>query len=137
MTWLDFVRFLILLSFYHVKRRYYRNDLNHFWINLWSGPIAFCFSHRWLLLGARKLTPKNLKTIFFQDKFYSFKGSCILLKLGIFTHFTFTDLPRCSQSINSLIYVYSILIPCGFLWVLDHSHDLTSSYYRRPKNFSV
>ena len=34
-TLLDFVRFLILLSFYHVKRKYCRNDLNHFWINLW------------------------------------------------------------------------------------------------------
>ena len=49
------------------------------------------------------------------------KGWCTLLycfliylatwraaKLGIFTHFTFTNLHQCSQSINSLIYVDSI-----------------------------
>ena len=46
----------------------------------------------------------------------------------------FKNLTRCSQSINSLIYVHSIQIPCCFLWVLDHSRDHTSSYYLRPKN---
>ena len=49
-------------------------------------------------------------------------------KLGIFIHFMFTNLPQCSQSINSLIYVYSIQIPSCFLWVPDHSqwHAQTS-----------
>ena len=32
-------------------------------------------------------------------------------KLGIYTHFTFTNSPWCSQSMNSLIYVYSMQIP--------------------------
>ena len=49
----------------------------------------------------------------------------------------FTNLSRCSQSINSLIYVYSMQIPSYFLWVLDHSRDRTSLYYRRPKKISV
>ena len=40
-------------------------------------------------------------------------------KIGIFTHFTFTNLPRCSQSMNSLIYVYSIQIPS---WWQTWSH---------------
>ena len=40
-------------------------------------------------------------------------------KLGIFTHFTFTNLPWCSQSMNSLIYVYSIQIPS---WWQTWSH---------------
>ena len=53
-------------------------------------------------------------------------------KLGIFTHFTFTNLLWCSKSMNSLIYVYSIQIPSSFLGVLDHSRYHTSSYYRRP-----
>ena len=70
--------------------------------------------------------PKNKKTIFFQDKFYSFKAyahyfSFIYLAtwrtatLGIFIHFMFTNLPRCSQSRNSLIYVYTTQIPSCFL----------------------
>ena len=40
-------------------------------------------------------------------------------KLGIFTHFTFTNLPWCSQSMNSLIYVYSMQIPS---WWQTWSH---------------
>ena len=36
-------------------------------------------------------------------------------KLGIFTHFMFTNLLRCSQSMNSLIYVYNIQILICFL----------------------
>ena len=35
-------------------------------------------------------------------------------KLSIFTHFMFTNLPRCNQNINSLVYVYSIHIPAAF-----------------------
>ena len=40
-------------------------------------------------------------------------------KLGIFTHFTFTNLPRSSQSMNSLVYVYSTQIPS---WSHSWSH---------------
>ena len=40
-------------------------------------------------------------------------------------------LPRCIQSINSLIYVY-YTDPQLLLWVLDHSRDRTSLYYCRP-----
>ena len=82
-------------------------------------------------------TQKNLKTIFFQNKFYSLKAHAhyffVLIylstwrtaKLGVFTHFTITNLPQCSQSINSLIYVYSIQIPsCFFMsaWSQAWSH---------------
>ena len=92
--------------------------------------------------------PKNSK-IFFQDKFSSLKSHAhnftILIysatwraaKLCIFTHFTFKNLSQYSQSINSLIYVYSIQIPSCFLWVLDHCCDHTSLYYHHPKKFSV
>ena len=51
-------------------------------------------------------------------------------KLGIFTLFTFTNLSRCSQSINSLIHVYSLQIPSCFLWLLDPSRGRFSSCYR-------
>ena len=34
--------------------------------------------------------------------------------LVVFTHFMFTNLPQCNQSINSLIYVYSSQIPSCF-----------------------
>ena len=93
--------------------------------------------------------PKNWKTIFFKEKFYSLKahahylpaliyfGTWRAAKLGIFTHFTLTNLPQCGQRINSLIYVYSIQIPSCFLCVLDHRRDRTSSHYCRPKRFSV
>ena len=97
------------------------------------GPNTGCFSRRWPLLGARK------SAVFFQDMLYSLKAHAhyftVLIylvtwraaKLGIFTHFTFTNLLRCSQSIISLIYVYYIQISSRFLWVLDHSRDRTSS----------
>ena len=42
-------------------------------------------------------------------------------KLGIFTHFTFKNLPWCSQSMNSLIYVYSMQNPS---WSQTWSHFL-------------
>ena len=83
----------------------------------WTGPNTGCFTRRWSLLGAKKSAPKRLKNIFFfQDNFYLLKAHAhyftVLIylatwraaKLGIFTHFMFTNLPRCSQSINSLIY---------------------------------
>ena len=41
----------------------------------------------------------------------------------------FTNSPRCSQSINSLIYVYSIQIPSCFLWVLGRNLNLLSTKY--------
>ena len=62
--------------------------------------------------------PKNLKTIFFQDRYYSFKAHAyyftVLIyfatsrtaKLVIFIHFASINWPRCRQSINSLMYVY-------------------------------
>ena len=111
-----------------------------------------CFSCWWPLLGARKSALKKLKKqFFFQNKLYSFKARAHYFadlthltiwraaKLGIFTHFTFTKLPQCNQSINSLIYVYSVQIPSCFLWVwvLNDSHGRTSSYYWHPKSFSV
>ena len=58
-------------------------------------------------------------------------------KLGTFTHFTFTNLSWCSQSINTLIHAYSLQISSCILWVLDHSCDHTSSYYCRWKKISV
>ena len=86
----------------------------------------------------------KIKTFYFKDKFYSLKAhvhyftvfiylpTSRTAKLGIVTHFTFTNLPWCSQSINSLIYVHYIQIPSCFLWVFDDSHDCTSSYYCQP-----
>ena len=52
-------------------------------------------------------------------------------KLGIFTHFTFTNLPRSSQSMNSLVYVYSTQIPS---WSHSWSHFFV---LLPPKKFSV
>ena len=87
----------------------------------WASPNTGCFSTRWPLLGARKSSPKKLKNNFFQYMLYSLKAHAHYLtvfiyletwrgpKLGIFIHFTFKNLPRCSQSMNS--YVYSIQIP--------------------------
>ena len=109
-----------------------------------------CFSRRWPFLGARKSAPKKLeKTFFFKDNFYSLKVDVhyftvfIYLatwsgaKLGIFTNFTFTNLPSCCLSMNSLIYAYFIQISSCFFWVLNHSCDRTSSHHHRPKKFSV
>ena len=110
-------------------------------------PAVFHVSGRFWARENRR--PKNLKNNFFQDKFYSSKAHAHYVtvfiylttwraaELDIFTHFTFSKLPRCSLSMNSLIYVYSIQISSSFLWVLDHSREHTSSYYRRPKKFSV
>ena len=84
-----------------------------------SGPNTGCFSPRRALLGARTLAPK--KTFFFQDKLYSLKSHAYYFnvfrylatwradKLGIFTHFTFTNLPRCSQNMNLLILTHKTL----------------------------
>ena len=109
----------------------------------YSSPNTGCFSRRWPLLGSRKSASKKSKQFF--SKIYSLKAHAhyftVLIylatwraaKLGIFTHFTFTNSPQCSLSMNSLIYVCSIHIPSCFLWELDHSCDHTSWYYRCPK----
>ena len=92
--------------------------------------------------------PKIKKQFFFQGKFYLLKAHAhyftVLIylatwraaKLDIFTHFTFTNLPRCSQNINSLIYVYFMQIRSCFLWLLD---QLWSYFFilLPPKKFSV
>ena len=72
-------------------------------------------------LVATKSAPKKLKNNFFQDKFYSLKAHAhyftVLIsfatwraaKRNIFNHFKSINLPRCRQSINSLIRVsYSV-----------------------------
>ena len=98
---------------------------------LWATPNTCCFSSWRSLLGARNRCPKNEKSIFFPIYIIFFKVSCTLLhcfyilrnlrssKLGIITHFIFTNLPRYSQSMNSLIYVYCIQIPS---WSESWSH---------------
>ena len=90
-----------------------------------DGSNIGCFSHRWPLLGARKSVPKKLKNNSF-SKIYPLKAHAhnftVLIylatrraaKLGIFTHFMFTNLPQCSQSINSLLYVCSMQITAAF-----------------------
>ena len=40
----------------------------------------------------------------------TWRGAKLFYSLLMFTHFTFTNLPWCSQSMNSLIYVFSIQI---------------------------
>ena len=78
-------------------------------------------------IGAQKIK----KAIFFQYMLYSLKAHahCFTVfinletwrgaKIGIFTHFIFTNLPWCIQSMNSLIYVYSLQIPS---WSQTWSH---------------
>ena len=97
-----------------------------------------------IAFGRKKIsTQKIKKQLFFQDMFYPLKTHAhyftLLIylatwgaaKLGIFTHFMFTNLPRRSQSISSLLHRF----PAAFL-ALDHSRDRTSLHYRRPnKNF--
>ena len=90
---------------------------------VYPSPNTGCFFTLVTAFNVRKSAPKKL-IFFFQDKFYSLKVHAhyftviIYLitwragKLGIFTHFMFTNLPWCSQSIDSLVcvyYVYSIL----------------------------
>ena len=87
-----------------------------------------------------KSVRKTLKNNFFQNKFYSLKAHahyftvliCLatsrVAKLGIGTHFMSINLPQCSQSIKSLMYVYyagpHLFYECLILVVI------TSSYYR-------
>ena len=92
--------------------------------------------------------PKYEKNLFFQDKFYPLKSHAHYFtvltylstsraaKLSIFIHFMFTNLPWCSKSINSLIYVYTMQIPSCFLWVLDQLW-LHFSILPPPKKISV
>ena len=112
-----------------------------------TGPNTGCFSCWWPLLGLTKSAPRSLKTIFFQNMFYSLKAHAhyftIIIclapwradKLGICTHFTSINLPQCSQSIKSLMYVYytnpHLFYECLILVVI------TSSYYHCPRKNCV
>ena len=102
------------------------------------GHNTDCFSCQWPLLDVTKSAPKNLKAIFFQDKFYSkahpgyftiliYLATWRAAERGVFTHFSFVNLPQCSQSINSLMYVYYTDPQLLFF------HDHTSLYYRHLK----
>ena len=98
-----------------------------------------CFSRRRPLLGVRKSAPKKLRTIFFQDKFYSLTDQAYyftiliylstwrVVKLGIFSHFTSTNLSRCSQSNKLLMYVYyaysQLLFMSAWSQKCSHSRD--------------
>ena len=79
--------------------------------------LTGCFWRRWLLFGLTKSAPKKLKSSFFLRQGLFFKGSStyftVLIYVAtrrdakrIFTHFTSINLPWCSQSITSLMYVY-------------------------------
>ena len=109
-------------------------------------------------MGVRKLAPKKFLKNFFQDNFYSLKAHAHYLtvfiyletwraaKLGIFTHFTFTNLPwyqgkfelkmmtQSNDAVKGWTYwcMYTLY---GF--TADHRRDHTSSYYRCPKKVSV
>ena len=86
--------------------------------------------------------PKNLKIIFFQDKLYSLEAYVyeftVLIylatwraaKRSVLTHFTFANLPRYSQSINSL---YPIQIRSWLFMSAWSRRDRTSSYCCHPK----
>ena len=93
----------------------------------WAGPNTGCFTRRWSLLGARKSAPKKLKNNFFPKAHAHYFTVLIYLvtwraaKLAVFTHFMFTNLPRCSQSINSLIYTDSQLLFMS-AWSQSWSH---------------
>ena len=82
----------------------------------WANPNTGCFSSRWPLLRAMKSVPKKLTNNFFKHILYSLKAHGHYFKiwrgakLGISTRFTFTNLPRCSQIINSLITVLITLL---------------------------
>ena len=110
----------------------------HFGFDWYSKTCTkYSFSHRWPLLGAIKQAPKKLKNIFFHHEFYSLKAHAhyftvpIYLatwraaKVGIFTHFTSINLLRCSQDINSLMYVYYTDSQLFFMnpWWLCPSRD--------------
>ena len=85
---------------------------------LFPGPNAGCFSRWWPLLTRENRRPKNWKATFFQDKFYCLKAythyftvyeylsTWRAAKFDIFTHFTSTKLPQCSQNIKLIMYVY-------------------------------
>ena len=86
-----------------------------------QGPaLIYTVFHVGDCLWAQQNGAQKIKKVFFQDRFYSLKAhanyftTLIYLatwraaKLGIFTHFTSINLPQCSQSINSQMYVYYI-----------------------------
>ena len=89
----------------------------NFWITPYTLPglSTGCFPRRWTLLSARKLVPKKLKNIFSKIRYshahahyfivFIYLATWRAAKLDIFTHFFFTNLPWCSQSMNSLICI--------------------------------
>ena len=89
--------------------RFFKSSTKIYQEHDWVGPDTGCFTRRWSLLGARKSAPKKLKNNFFPKAHAHYFTVLIYLgtwratKLGVFPHFIFTNLPRCSQSINSLI----------------------------------
>ena len=99
--------------------------------------------------GREKIgTQKFLKKIF-QDNFYSLKAHAhyftvfIYLatwraaKLGIFTHI-FTNLPQCSQSMNSLIYIYILYTDLQVLFISAWSQSWSHFFMLPlPKKISV
>ena len=141
----------ILIKFSHHCKWIHQVRIIHYnqKTKITNQPWYRMFSRCWPSVSRENRRPKSQKIFFFQDKFYSLKAQAhyftVLIysansraaKLGIFTHFSFTNSPRCSQSINSLIYVFSMHIPSCFLRVLDQSRDRTSSYYRCPKKISL
>ena len=90
--------------------RFFKSSTKIYQEHDWVGPNTGCFTSRWLLLGSRKSAPTKLKNNFFLKAHAHYFTVLIYLatwraaKLGVFTHFMFSDLSRCSQSINSLIY---------------------------------
>ena len=98
-----------------------------------ASASAGCFSRRWPILRSRKLVPKKLYYFTVPIRIITWAAA----KLGIFTHFTSTNLPRLAIA-STQYHMYTIRRPTtAFLWVLDQSRDCTSSYYRRPKKIVV
>ena len=115
--------------------------------------IQAVFSRQPPILDVKESAVKELRTIFFQDKFYSLKAHAhdltvlvylatwTAVRLGIFSHFASTNLSWCSQSNNLLMHVYypdsQLLFMSTWSQPCLQSRDCTSSYYCHPKNLSV
>ena len=115
---------------------------------LLAAPNAGFFSRRWPLFGPEKDGGQKIKKQFFlQGKFYSLTAQAhyftVLIylatwraaKLGFFTHFTFTNLPRCSKSMTLLIYVYTIQIPS--CWIGQKVHHNTIKNFSKANNIKM
>ena len=98
-----------------------------------AGPNTGCFSRWWQLFGARKLVAKKLKDNFFPRYVRFFKGSCTLLHC----FYVLSNFKSCETWYFYSFYFHKHTPIYPYLWVLDHSHDHISSYYRRLKKFSV